>query len=256
MFEQSTLSNGPSGVRAWTTFLGLTSQVVLVTLAVLAPLVFPQALPTARFLETLVPPLPPAPAPKPLGEVKQVPASGKVLKPVPWSLIKYQPASIPNTIYKIADEPAPGGLTVPGSLGTWGDAGTGVVGALLRDLNETVRVAAPLIPKPAAKPATPEAPPVIQRFREGGRVSLGALLHKVEPQYPALAKTAHVSGVVELECVVGVDGHIQEVKVKSGNPLLIQAAVQAAWQWLYSATKLNGTPIEIITNLTFSFKLN
>jgi periplasmic protein TonB len=132
----------------------------------------------------------------------------------------------------------------------------GIVGGILRSLTNTVPVIPPPIPAPVVKPATSEAPPVIQRFREGGRVSLGALLHKVEPQYPALAKTAHVSGTVELECVVGVDGHIQEVKVKSGNPLLIQAAVQAAWKWVYSPTKLNGTPIEIITNLTFSFKLN
>jgi outer membrane biosynthesis protein TonB len=61
---------------------------------------------------------------------------------------------------------------------------------------------------------------------------------------------------VELECVVGVDGHIQEVKVKSGNPLLIHAAVDAAWQWIYAPSKLNGVPIEIVTMLTFTFKLN
>jgi protein TonB len=97
---------------------------------------------------------------------------------------------------------------------------------------------------------------VTRRYKEGGRVALGALLHRIDPPYPTIAKAARVSGVVELECVVGVDGRIQEVKVKSGNPLLIHAAVDAAWQWVYAPSKLNGDPVEIITNLTFTFKLN
>ena len=61
MFEQSTLNNGPAGARAWTTFFGLTTQVALVSFAMLVPMVWPQVLPTAHLLETLTPPLPPAP---------------------------------------------------------------------------------------------------------------------------------------------------------------------------------------------------
>ena len=254
MFEQSALTNSPSGVRAWTTFLGMTSQIVLVTFAVLVPMIWPQALPTAHFLETLVPPLPPAPAPKPLGEVKPVPATGHVLKAVPWALTKYQPVSVPNKVYTIMDEPT--GQAVVGSPMGSGQP-TGVISSILSDIAQgAIRVAPPVIPAPVVKPAVPETPTAIPRLRIGGDVHLGALLHKAEPQYPSIAKAAHVSGTVELECVVGTDGHIQEVKVKSGNPLLIQAAVQAAWQWVYAPTKLNGTPIEIITNLTFTFKLN
>jgi hypothetical protein len=75
MFEQATLTIGPAGKRVWTTMLGVTTQVALVSFAVLAPMVWPQVLPTARFLETLAPPLPPAPPPKPLGgEVRQRPS--------------------------------------------------------------------------------------------------------------------------------------------------------------------------------------
>ena len=75
MFEQATLTNGPAGKRVWTTFLGLTSQVALISFAALAPMVWPQVLPTARFLESLAPPLPPAPPPKQLGSaVRQRPS--------------------------------------------------------------------------------------------------------------------------------------------------------------------------------------
>jgi TonB family protein len=56
--------------------------------------------------------------------------------------------------------------------------------------------------------------------------------------------------------VVGTDGRILEVKTKSGNPLLVRAAVEAVWQWAYEPSRLNGVPIEIVTNITVSFKLN
>ena len=106
------------------------------------------------------------------------------------------------------------------------------------------------------KASVPETAPAIPRLRVGGDVHLGMVLHKAEPSYPPIAKAARISGDVELECVVGVDGRIHEVHVKSGNPLLVQAAADAAWQWVYAPSKLNSVPIEIVTILKFSFKLN
>jgi protein TonB len=252
MFEQSTLSNGPAGVRAWTTFFGLTTQVALVSLAMLVPMVWPQVLPTARLLETLMPPLPPAPPPRPLDARRAIPV--RTLKPVPWSLTGYQPVTVPTRIYEIVDEPV--GTGVVGSpAGSNIGSDFGVVGSILQDMSRhAMPVAPPRIAAPAA--STLAAEPVIPRYKEGGNVMLGAVLHRVEPPYPPIARAAHVSGVVELECVVGINGRIQEVKVKSGNPLLIRAAVDAAWQWVYAPSKLNGVPIEIVTMLTFTFKLN
>jgi len=251
MFEQSTLSNGPAGVRAWTTFFGLTTQVALVSLAMLVPMVWPQVLPTARLLETLTPPLPPAPPPT---RLQTRAAIVRTAIRVPWSLTAYQPAAVPTRIYEIVDEPV--GTGVVGSpVGPNIGSDIGVVGSILQDMSRNAvvvpppRIAAPVI-------STPVPAPVIPRFRAGGNVMPGAVLHRAEPRYPPIAIAAHISGSVELECVVGIDGHIQEVKVKSGNPLLVHAAVDAAWQWAYAPTKLNGVPIEIVTILTFTFKLN
>ena len=253
MFEQATLTNRPAGARAWTTFLGLTSQVALVSFAVLVPMVWPQMLPTARFLESIAPPLPPAP--QHLREVKKEPAAAAALKLMPWSPAKYQqPISIPTRIYTIIDEPA-GPAVVGGAIGSNADY-SGVIGSILQDLNQSARVPPPHIPEPVVRPAATVAQPAILRYTVGGDVHLGAVLHKAEPPYPAIAKAARAAGDVELECVVGVDGPIREVKVKSGNPLLVRAAVEAAWQWVYGPSKLNGVPIEIITILKFSFKLN
>jgi protein TonB len=253
MFEQATLTNGPAGVRAWTTFLGLTSQVAIVGLAVMVPMVFPQVLPLAHIVETLAPPLPPAPPPRPLGnEMRTRPSRPGLARFTFHGLIA--PTSVPRTpIPIIEDEPAgPQFVGMPVGLG---GPGGGIPGGIMEAGNAAVVVPRPPVVRTEPKPAA-EAAPVIPRYREGGNFKLGALLHRTEPPYPAMAKAARVSGMVELECVVGVDGHITEVKVKGGNPLLIRAAVDAAWQWVYAPSKLNGTPIEIITKLIFTFKLN
>ena len=253
MFEQSTLNNGPAGARAWTTFFGLTSQVALVSLAMIAPMLWPQVLPTARLLETLTPPLPPGPPPRPLGEMKRTASRPGAVRPAIWTGGLIAPTRVPTApIPILEDEPVGAGIVgIPSGMG--GPA-TGIPGGILQTLANAASATPPRIAIPVAP--TPAPAPVIPRFREGGRVMLGAVLHRAEPPYPQIARAARVSGSVELECVVGVDGHIQEVKVKSGNPLLIRAAVGAAWQWVYAPTKLNGVPIEIVTILTFTFKLN
>jgi protein TonB len=213
-------------------------------------MVFPQVLPTARFLETLAPPLPP-----PAGHLGQVrKTTVRALKAAPWSGVRYQPPSVPAKVYQIVDEPLTTGV-VGSTAGPGGGSDTGVVGSILLDLSKNVLAVPP--PHVAAPPA-PAPPPVpaIHRYVEGGNVQLGTVLHRAEPPYPPIAKAARISGTVELECVVGVDGRIQEVKVKSGNPLLVPAAVDSAWRWIYAPSKLNGAPIEIVTILRFSFKLN
>jgi protein TonB len=253
MFEQATLGNGPAGRRAFTTFLGMTSQVAFVTLAVLAPMVFPQALPTARFWESLAPPLPPGP--KPLGDSTPK-RTVRVLKH--WTdapAWKYEPTVIPTTIdMRIQDEPAV--PFVPGALPGNGDGpAIGPLRDILTGMERTALIALPrVLEPPIVKPVEPP-PVVVQRLRVSTGVALGQALRKTQPQYPAAAKAAGVSGDVVLECVVGTDGRIQEVKVKHGNPLLVRAAVEAVWQWAYEPTRLNGAPIEVITDITVSFKL-
>jgi TonB family protein len=59
-------------------------------------------------------------------------------------------------------------------------------------------------------------------------------LTKVDPQYPALARQARVSGDIYLTITVGPDGHITHIQVIMGHPLLIPAALEAVKQWVYS----------------------
>jgi TonB family protein len=178
-----------------------------------------------------------------------------VVRHASWALEQYQPTRIPTQIPITVEEP-PAGIAIPGAIpGQAGGNADGIVGGLMRELTAAV---APLphpvaVPKPA--PIPPAAPP-IQRFTVGGDVRLGDPLARPTPQYPPLARATRTTGDVRLECVVGINGRVQEVKVLSGNPLLTRAAEEAAWKWVYAPSKLNGVPIEIVTVLTFSFKLN
>jgi protein TonB len=82
------------------------------------------------------------------------------------------------------------------------------------------------------------------------------LIRQVRPQYPPLAKAARVQGTVKFEAVIAKDGSIQNLKVVSGPPLLVNAALEAVKQWQYKPTLLNGEPVEVITTIDVNFTLS
>ena len=82
------------------------------------------------------------------------------------------------------------------------------------------------------------------------------LIKKVVPQYPALARIARVSGTVHLLGNIAKDGTIQRLQVVSGNPLLVQAALDAVRQWVYRPTRLNGEAVEVIAPIDVIFTLS
>ena len=61
--------------------------------------------------------------------------------------------------------------------------------------------------------------------------------------------------VRQLEAVVGIDGHVRELRAKSGSPFLMKAALDAVRQWIYAPTLLNGKPVEVISPITVTFRL-
>jgi periplasmic protein TonB len=107
----------------------------------------------------------------------------------------------------------------------------------------------PEIPRPA--PPKPAAP---RPMSEG--VMEAALIHRVLPEYPPLARTAHISGVVRLRAIIATDGSVRELSVLSGSPLLVQSALAAVREWRYRPTRLNGEAVEVETLITVNFVLN
>ena len=108
-----------------------------------------------------------------------------------------------------------------------------------------------------APPPPPPPPPVARGpVRIGGQITSPALLHRVEPVYPDIAATAHLTGNVILEATVDAEGCVQTVKVlRSRHPLLDRASEEALMQWRYSPLILNGLPTPFVLTVTFSFSV-
>ena len=100
------------------------------------------------------------------------------------------------------------------------------------------------------------SPPLETKPRMISRGVMDAMLiHRVQPDYPAIAKTIHLGGTVELRAVIGTDGGVRDVEVVSGNAILAKAAVAAVSQWRYQPTRLSGVPVEVETEITVNFVL-
>ena len=84
-------------------------------------------------------------------------------------------------------------------------------------------------------------------------VAGGALVHKVQPVYPAEARRMHVEGSVVIDAIVTVSGQLDQMQLVSGDPRLAPAALEAIRQWRYTPYSLNGKPVPKQTRITISF---
>ncbi|MBZ5620010.1 MAG: TonB family protein [Acidobacteriia bacterium] len=143
-------------------------------------------------------------------------------------------------------QPAPSSGGIPG--GVAGGAPGAVVGGVLGSV--------PAVAPPPPPPRKIEQRPGVQRIRVGGIVQQGKLIQQTPPEYPPLAKQARISGVVKLHAIIGTDGTITNLQVVSGHPLLAPAAVEAAKQWRYQPTTVNGEVVEVETDIDVNFTLS
>ena len=174
-------------------------------------------------------------------QVEPPPAAPRVQSTAPAVNRNAVPLEAPQFI---ATEPldvfdAPPGDAVGPIPGATGD----VPGALL----------GPRPPEPAPRLTAPQPQPPV---RPGGIVRSPQKVHHVAPEYPAIARSAGVSGVVILEALIREDGSVSEVKVLRSVRLLDASAVDAVRQWRFTPTLLNGVPVQVIMTVTVSFTLN
>lgn len=233
MFDELVVSSAtPSTTnRRWTIAVSAMGQSVLLGMLILVPLIYTEALPNAM-LKTLIVAPPPPPAPP-------QPVAARVrsrIRVIPLTQIT-TPPSIPP---RISTEPG-GPPTVYVEGGT-NDTEDGVSMDLLRP------------GAPAEPPRAMEQKPA-QRIRQGGLVQAALLVNRIVPGYPAIARTARVSGTIVLHAIIAKDGRVQELTYVSGPPLLIKAAMDAVRQWRYRPTMLNGEPVEVETTIDVVFNL-
>ena len=220
--------------KPWTVVLSTAVQAGLLLIMILIPLIYTEALPKGMLNTFLVAPAPPPPPPPPQPVVHEVHVAPKV---IPLNKMT-APTVIPKRIEIIKEDVPQFGPTV-GVAGGTGDAGGGVLGGIL---------GAGSAPPPPPKPKAP--------VRIGGNVEQASLTRKIDPVYPAIAKTAHVSGTVVLHAIIATDGTVEKLEYVSGPTLLMQSAMQAVRQWRYKPLMLNGDPTEVDTEISVIFTLN
>ena len=91
-------------------------------------------------------------------------------------------------------------------------------------------------------------------IRVGGNIKEPQIIKLVPPVYPPLAVKARVYGTVVLEATLTAEGKVEEIRVVSGHPLLIHAAIDCVQQWEYEPTYLNGQPVPVVLTATVAFK--
>lgn len=101
---------------------------------------------------------------------------------------------------------------------------------------------------------TPTPAPV-QRIKLSSGVSQGMLITPIRPVYPAIAKAAHVEGMVVIEAVISRTGAIESLHIVSGPPMLQSAAIDAIRAARYEPYRLNGEPTEVQTTITVYFRI-
>ncbi|MCM2257119.1 MAG: energy transducer TonB [Vicinamibacteria bacterium] len=114
----------------------------------------------------------------------------------------------------------------------------------------------PSAPRRVPPPPTAGAQPARAPVRVGGEIADPVRIRNVAPVYPDIAKQARVQGIVILEATVDARGHVSDVRVLRGIPLLDQAAIDAVRQWRYQPTLMNGIPVPVILTVTVNFKLS
>jgi TonB family protein len=125
----------------------------------------------------------------------------------------------------------------------------------LGELQETIQVTARRPQKPTAAPApTAAAGPV----RVGGNIKPPAKTRDVRPIYPEALRAAGLEGVVKLDVLIDVTGHVSSVRVMNSivHPAFAQAAATAVRQWEFTPTLLNGVPVEVAMTASISFSLS
>jgi TonB family protein len=66
---------------------------------------------------------------------------------------------------------------------------------------------------------------------------------RVAPVYPDLAKRMNIRGIVKIEAVVKPNGTVRSTRTLGGNPVLVDAALEAVWKWKFESSQNETTEV-------------
>ena len=240
VFEQSVLTDR-SGKRTLSLLASISGELVVVSALIIIPLTYNEHLPDFHWKSTAV----------------GAPLKRIAPKPVPAGALRRASngLSFPRTFVEPSPAPRAGVSSLNPEPGTWEPPAIAAVTDSVSpapsraiDISSNVApIAPPTVTKPQPLPPAP--------IRVSAGIQMAKLLKKVVPDYPPLARSARVSGVVHLVGIIARDGTIRDLQLISGHPLLARAAMQAVEQWVYQPTLLSGQPVEVIAPIDVYFTL-
>lgn len=240
MFDQTFVNTQAQTRRPWTVAASVLLQTALVATTLIIPLLRIPKLDLPAKIRML-------PVEKVDLRAKPEPVKQTAIRPTPSTRPVFQQPTIhvPTTVPRGIDmTPDPPQLALAGPA------------ALSAGLSLPPGLASLPTAQPAVNHTTPirtEAPAPIH---VSSGVQAGMLIAAPKPAYPHLAVISHMQGTVHIQAIIERDGTIGHLKVLSGPPLLINAAVDAVRQWRYKPTLLNGEPVEVVTEIDVNFTLN
>ena len=91
--------------------------------------------------------------------------------------------------------------------------------------------------------------------RVGGAVTAPRVISSQKGEYTAAAMAARVQGTVQIAALVDEQGRVADARVLRSLPLLDEAALAAAKQWVFTPGLLNGQPVPVLVTLEMEFNL-
>jgi TonB family protein len=116
----------------------------------------------------------------------------------------------------------------------------------------------------ASAPPSPAAPPpstqgdqqVSAQVQVSQGVTMGLLIKRVAPIYPADARHDRIQGTVRMRAVINKTGDIVDLEVMAGPMELVVSAVNAVRKWKYRPYLLKGEPVEVQTEIVVNYTLS
>jgi TonB family protein len=106
---------------------------------------------------------------------------------------------------------------------------------------------------PRASVSQPDFDPCSQS-PVGGCILQPMKVRDSRPHYPQSQRDAGVSGKVVVEGRIGTDGFIKDLRFAAqADPDFANATVDAIRQWQFTATRLDGVPVETNIRVTANF---
>ena len=69
------------------------------------------------------------------------------------------------------------------------------------------------------------------------------MVHYARPVYPEEAKRSHIQGIVRVAYLITKTGEPRDLKVLSGDPALVPAALAAVAQWRFAPCRVDGSDL-------------